>query len=487
VSGGPGRPSASKQHGLAGRRPLAIAIVLGIVIGALFAIAAGGDDDGGYLVRAEFDNGSFVIPGEDVKIAGVKVGAIHDVDLTEDHKAAVVLKIDDPAFVPFREDAGCQIRLQSLIGEQFIECKPTRPRGEGQKLAPELTTIEDGRGEGQHLLPVENNTSPVPIDLIQNIQRLPQREGFRLLINEFGAGLAANGDRLRDAIRRANPALRETDRIVKVLADQDRLLGNLVDNSDQVLAAWAQKRKETAGFIDHAGATAVASAERGDDIERNFERLPTFLRELKPTADSFAGLADQMTPALNNLNSQATAINQTVQRLGPFTNAATPAVTSLGNFADRARELFPAIRPLVGDLRRLGRPARPATNHLAKLFGSVDDTGGIEELMKLIYFYTGSVNGVDELGHYVRSSLTITCAKRQPGNSNSCDSTLSLFGDAASKSAWASASNAPEMPKLEPISEQTVRRDAEAAGYDIDSKDAEPLLDYLLGSTEGAR
>jgi ABC-type transporter Mla subunit MlaD len=432
------------------RRGVTVAIVAGLVIGALFAMAAGDDDGDGYLVRAVFDNGSFVIPGEDVKIAGVKVGAIHDVDLTDDNKAAVVLKIDDPAFQSFREDANCQIRLQSLIGEQFIECQPTRPRKDGEPLPPELAKIEEGRGAGQYLLPVENNTTPVGVDLIQNIQRLPQREGLRLLINELGAGLAGNGERLRDAVRRANPALRETDRVIKVLAEQDRLLGRLVDESDQVLAAWVDKREETADFIDQAGITAAASAERGDDIERNFERLPGFLRELKPTADAFAGLADQMTPALNSLDSEAKAINATVKRLGPFTDALTPSLTSLGTFADRGRELFPEIRPLVGDLAELGRPLRPATDDLAGLFNSFDDTGGIEELMKLIYYYTGTVNGVDAKGHYVRAGVTTTgCSSRSPGQISSCRSTMDDYGSPA-KASMAS----------------------------------EPMLDYLLGSEE---
>lgn len=459
-----GRPSAKKDHGLLGSRPVAIAIAVGLAIGALFAIAAGGDEDDGYLVRAVFDNGSFVIPGEDVKIAGVKVGAIHDVDLTEDHKAAVVLKIDDPAFVPFRKDATCQIRLQSLIGEQFIECKPTRPREDGEPPPPALAEIEDGRGEGQHLLPVENNTSPVPVDLIQNIQRLPQREGFRLLISELGAGVAGNGEELRAALRRTNPALRETDRVIKVLAEQDRLLRRLADNSDRVLAQWVQKRKETADFIDQSGALAVASAERGDDIERNFQRLPGFLRELKPTMASFEGLADQMTPALNSLNSEATAINATIRRLGPFTEAATPALTSLGDFADRARELFPEIRPLVGDLGRLGRPARPAFDDLAKLLGSFDDAGGIEELMKLIYFYTGTVNGVDELGHYVRSTVTTTnCVDRTPIASGGCNSD---FADYQQPRPFVNFSR---------------------AARSSSSAQTEQVLDYLLGPDGGNR
>jgi ABC-type transporter Mla subunit MlaD len=434
--------------------PRVATAVVALLIVTVFATTAASDDDGDqYLVRAIFDNGSFVIPGEDVKIAGVKVGQIHDVDLTDDNKAAVVLRIDDPAYQSFREDAHCMIRLQSLIGEQYIECKPTRPQKDGDPLPPELAKVPEGqRGEGQYLLPVANNTTPVNLDLIQNIQRLPQREGLRLLINEFGAGLAGGGERLRDAVRRANPALRELDRVIKVLAEQDQLLGRLVDESDTVLAAWADKREETADFIDQAGVVATAAAERGDDIERNFERFPTFLRELEPTADAFGGLADQMAPALESLGSQAPAINETIARLGPFSEAATPALVSLGNFGDRARELFPEIRPLIGQLNELGRPARPASDDLAKLFNSIDDTGGVEELMKLIYYYTGTVNGVDKHGHYVRSALTSSnCSVRSPFTQN-CGSDF---------------------------------EDYQPAGGSSVASSSDPMLDYLLGEHGG--
>ncbi len=475
-------PRAQK---LTSGRAIGIAVAVGLAIGVLFNVAAGGDEGDGYLVRAVFDNGSFVIPGEDVKIAGVVVGSIHDVDLTEDNKAAVVLKIDDPAFVPFRKDAQCQIRLQSLIGEQFIECVPTRPRKEGEPLPAELAAIGEGdRGEGEHLLPADNNVTPVGEDLLRNINRLPQREGLRLIVNELGAGLAGNGDRLRDAVRRANPALKEFDGFVKVLADQDRLLGRLIDESDTVLAAWVDKRKETAGFIDQAGATAAAAAERGDDIERNFERFPAFLRELKPTADRFAGMADQMTPALNSLDSQAKAINTMVANTGPFFTAATPALVSLGDFSNRARELFPAIRPLIADLDELGRPLRPATDDLAKLFGSFDDTGGIEELMQLIYFYTGTVNGVDAKGHYARASLRFEgpCLARIPIGPQGCGSTLGQFGDPI-KAAATLASR----PKNSEELKQAIGPTEAIGGIDLNAEDTQPLLDYFFGQQGGGQ
>jgi phospholipid/cholesterol/gamma-HCH transport system substrate-binding protein len=430
------------------RRELLAVVVAGLLIGVLAAAYGGGED--GYRVRAVFDNASFVIPGEDVKVAGVVVGRIDDVDLTPDNKAAVVLQIDDPAFQPFRRDAHCQIRLQSLIGEQYIECEPTRAHEEGGPLPRPLGQIASGPGAGQYLLPVENTTTPVNVDLVNDIYRLPHRERWRLIISELGAGLAGNGEKLRAAVRRANPALRELDRVIATLAEQDRLLAKLVDESDAVLEPWAARRKETAGFIDHAGATATAAAERGDDIERNFERFPPFLRELRPTADRFSAFAAQMTPALENLQENAPAINEAIARLGPFTEAATPAVDTLGDFAGEGRRIFPAIRPLVRDLRDLGRPLRPASRDLAEMFGSFDDAGGVEEFMRFIFFYTNAVNGVDELGHYVRSGLNLSSCVRSGREVGGCEATFDPFGQESAVAARA-------------------------------SRDHEALLEYLLG------
>ncbi|HEY6780014.1 MAG TPA: MlaD family protein [Thermoleophilaceae bacterium] len=419
-------------------RKLLLALAAGLLIGLLVAAAGGGEDDGGYQVRAVFDNASFVIPGEDVKIAGVKVGQIDDVDLTKQNKAVVVLGIKDKAFTPFRADAHCQIRLQSLIGEQYIECEPTSKRKDGAQLPPELPKIDSGDGEGQYLLTIDHTTTPVAVDLINNITRLPQQQRFRLIINELGAGLAGNGPALRAAVRRANPALREFDEVIAILAEQNRVLARLTDESDAVLEPWARTRRQFAGFIDQAGATAAATAERGDDLERNFERLPRFLRELPATADALSGFADQFTPALQELHRNAPAINQTIQETGPFFKAATPAVESLGDFAQRGRTVFPAIRPLVRDIQQLTGPLKPTTTRLADLLGSLDDTGGVEELMRLLFFYTGATNGEDELGHYLRAALRVGCPQRDgSGDRGDCAST---FERARSNEAPAQAS-----------------------------------------------
>jgi ABC-type transporter Mla subunit MlaD len=411
------------------RRGLLV-FLLAAGLGALIA-ASGGGDDNAYRVRAVFDNASFLIPGEDVKIAGVKVGTIERLDLTRANKAAVVLRIDDPAFRPFRSDATCKVGLQSLIGEQFVECTPTQSRGPGVKPAPPLPELRSGPGKGEHLLPVSHTTTPVNADLIFNVMRVPERERFRLIINDLGAGLAGNGSELRQAIRRANPALQQTDRVIAVLARQNRTLGRLVSESDQVLGPLAKRRRELSGFISKSATTAEATAARGDDLERDLQKLPAFLQKLGPAADDFGALADQATPALESLQSHASSINKTVQALGPTARKATPALVALGDTAESAGSVFPELEPTTHKLTGLARPLLPLSMDLADVSSSFDKTGGVEDVMRFIYNYTSSINGEDELGHYIRGALQVNvCSGRVSKVAPGCESNFAKFSGA---------------------------------------------------------
>ena len=190
------------------RRLIAITLVLiAVPLVLVFGVAAKDGGGSGYKVRAIFD---FVraVPGEDVKVAGAKVGSIESLHVTPDNKAAVVLRIDDAGFTPFHANAHCTIRPQSLIGETFAECSP------GSSAAPVLPAIKQGDGKGEHLLPLSHTSSPVDIDEINDIMREPTRERLALIIDEFGTALAGRGQDLNQAIHRANPALRDTDKVL---------------------------------------------------------------------------------------------------------------------------------------------------------------------------------------------------------------------------------------------------------------------------------
>jgi virulence factor Mce-like protein len=383
------------------RRLLAI-VLLAVGIPTVLALGLGAKTDGGsgYQVRAIFDNAAYAVPGEEVRVAGEKVGQIDTLDIADMRKAAVTFSIDTAGFSPFHKDAHCTIRPQSLIGEKYVECTP------GSTNSPVLDVVPDGQpGAGKHLLPLQSTSSPVDIDLIGDINRLPYRQRLAIIINEFGTALAGRGSDLNQAIHRANPALRETDKVLAILANQNKVLADLAVNSDRVLAPLAAKRTRIAHFINAANATGTATAERSADIERTFRDLPGFLRELRPTLQQLGDFADQTTPVLTDLHTAAPDLNRFITALGPFSTSATTSIVSLGKATVIGRPAIVKSLPLTRQLAGFAKNALPVSKNLASLTRSFDKTGGIERLMDYIFFQVTAINGFDGVSHYLRASL----------------------------------------------------------------------------------
>jgi len=374
-----------------------------LVVVVLLAISAGGSS-GAYAVRAIFDDAGNIISGENVKIDGVKVGTVGSVTPTPQAKAAVVLNIDNPGFKDFRADASCTVRPQALIGEKFVDCLPTQPRVEGTPLPPPLQTIPNGQeGAGEKLLPVQNTHSPVDIDLIGDISRLPERQRLTIIINELGAGLAGRGSDLREVLRRANPALQELDRVLAILAGENHVLAKLAVDSDRALAPFAAVRNRVADFIAQSNTVAVATANHRGALERNLADFPPFLKQLGPSMEHLARFADQTTPVFTDLGVAAPGIDQAFTHLAAFSNSTSAFFQSLGKTAQVSGPALASIQPLLGRLQALGSAGKPFAGNLSELLSSLRSSGGLERILDFIFLGTGAANGYDALGHFLRS------------------------------------------------------------------------------------
>jgi len=425
--------------------------VVAVVVAAVVAVGAGGSNSGDYKVRAIFNNATFLIPGEDVKVAGAKVGKVDSLDVTPDLRAAAVLDITDSGFKDFRRDAQCAIRLQSVIGEKLVECSPTQPRPEGTPPPPPLQKIPKGQpGAGQYLLPVDRTVTPVGEDLTRTVFRLPYRQRFSIILNEFGAGLAGRGTDLRKVIRGANPALREFDSVIQILAKQNKVLAEGAKNGDKVLAEWAARRTQVADFIVQANIAAQATAERGADLERNFALFPKFFAELRPTMARLGALSDQMLPVFNNLEKVAPDVSRILIALGPFSLAGIPAFKSLGAAAQTGGPAFVAAKPTVETLGRFTAKANGVTKNLASLLTSFDQTKGVSYLVNTIFNLAMSVNGYDDFGHYLRTTLLAGCNSLATTLNQACSANF-INGSSNSASAANASRNRP-LTALEKLS-----------------------------------
>ena len=333
------------------RRIVAVAAVL-IAVGALFTVttAASNHKRPAYLVRAIFDDASFAVAGEDVRVAGANVGT-HPVAGRHgtSKRAAVTLAINDLRFAPFHANATCAIRPQSLIGEQYVDCDP------GTSNTPPLSKITQGPGTGSYYLPVTRTSSPIDSDIVQDISTEPVRESLAVIINELGTGLAARGSDLNAVIHRANPALGDTDQVLKILARQNHTLAQLATDSDAVLAPLARERHQLAGFVTQANTTSVASAQRAADISAHVQRVPV-VPAPAAAADGRSGHAGRPGHAADDQPGPERGGRRTaVRQPDPVRDKARTALIDLGASAQQSQPALVATLPLA---QRLGGWAR---------------------------------------------------------------------------------------------------------------------------------
>jgi ABC-type transporter Mla subunit MlaD len=395
------------------RRLALIAALLGSGI-AYLAGSAGAEDTHSY--RIELDNAFGIVQRSEVRVAGVTQGEVTDLDVNAGKRAVLTVEVSGP-LSQFGEDTTCSSEPQSLIAEYFIDCEP---KGD---------PLPDGG-----LIPVEQTEQTVQPDLVQNTLREPYKRRLQLLVNEFGTALAGNPENLNAAIRRGAPALREFGAAVDILADQNRIIRGLNEDSDRIMALLAERRGDVVRFVQEARDTAATSADRRADLSRDFNLLDDFLAELRPTMVELGRLARAQTPLLADLRAAAPDLNRLAENLPPFNAATELSLESLGDAGVVGRRALRKGRDEIRQLKRAGKKAPATGEYLADFLRDLDDprravqidaragrdTGrartkpgtretmgytGLEGLLNYVYYQAGSLNQFDRISHMLHFSL----------------------------------------------------------------------------------
>lgn len=405
------------------RRLLAIATVLGASAAAV-VLSGATEESQGKKYWVQFDNAFGIVEGGDFRIGAVRAGTTGDMRLTgsEPYKVEVEVEVTEPGFDSLREDASCRVANQSLIGEYYVDCE----------LGVAGTEIEDGG-----TVPVEQTSSAIPPDLIANVMRRPFRERWRLILSELGVGLAGRPDELNEVIRRAHPALREITETTAILRRQNRTLRDFIVDADRVSAAVEPKKEEVARWAQEASETAEIQASRADELAAQWNRLPRFLGELRPTLAQLESTADEQIPFLRRLRSAAPDLHRFLVALEDFAPASLRSTRALGDAAVTGRRAVREAREEVAELRDLASKAPRLAKPLRQFLQTIDDRGrsvegdplhlqtsppapdktaaqpgkgftGMEALMNYIYYQTLGINGFDQVSHFLRIVLLQT-------------------------------------------------------------------------------
>ena len=122
---------------------LGLFVTLAVLAAAIILEMLGGIDDfrPGKHVIALFNNVQDLKVGDRVKMAGVEIGRVQDIQLTN-NKVMVVMKVRPKAEAEVKTDSLATIKFTGLLGQNFVSIDFGTPRGEPLKDKQFISTAE---------------------------------------------------------------------------------------------------------------------------------------------------------------------------------------------------------------------------------------------------------------------------------------------------------------------------------------------------------
>ena len=238
--------------------------------------------------KAVFADATGVVKGDDVRVAGVKVGSVSDVEIVERTRALVSFTVDDTTSISGATLA--LIRYRNLVGQRYLSL--SEGIGDGRRL-PEGATIPLERTQGALDLtllfngfkPLFQALSPADINkLSYEIVQVFQGEGGTLesLLGHTASvtqTLAARDQVIGDLIDNLNEVLVH-------VGDRDEQLGRLITSFRDLVGGLKKDRNAILSSLDEVSALSVETADLVSSIRKPFVRDIEGLRQVAGNLDA---------------------------------------------------------------------------------------------------------------------------------------------------------------------------------------------------------
>ena len=282
-------------------------LATGVLVATIGNVSFGGSRE----YKAEFVDATGVVKGDDVRVAGVKVGVVKGVEIYDRTRALVTFTVEDKAAVTGATNAA--IRYRNLVGQRYINL--TQEIGDSTRLEEGATIPASKTSPALDLTVLFNGFKPLfqalsPSDLNQlsyEIVQVFQGEGGTL------EGL-----------------LGHTASVTQTLADRDEVISALIDNLNEVL--------------DHIG-------DRDDQLTELIQTFRTFIGGLKDDRKAILGSLDEISALSVETADLVNGIRE------PFVEDIKQLRRFAGNLDRNKSEIDRALQVLPIKLTKVGRTA----------------------------------------------------------------------------------------------------------------------------------
>jgi len=166
--------------------------------------------------RAVFESASMLVKGDAVRVAGVSVGKVTDVEIHDRKYALVSFKINGD--VPISTTSKAEIRFLNLVGNRYMAVTPGESAG--KPLAENATLPISQTEPALNLTELFNGFQPL-------FQALQPDQVNQLSLNIIKVMQGEGGT--------INSLLRNTSSLTNALADNDEVIGSVIDNLSAML------------------------------------------------------------------------------------------------------------------------------------------------------------------------------------------------------------------------------------------------------------
>ena len=302
-----------------------------------------------FQLRAEFKDAQAVIPGQGqtVRVAGVKVGDIGEVEL-KDGRAVITMNLDPGYEDLVHEDATLLLRPRTGLKDMFLELDP------GSKRARLL--------EENEMIPVENTAPDIDPDEVLAALDQDTRDYLKLLISGAGKGLDGRAEDLRETLKRFEPLHRDVARVTEAIAERREELARLVHNYSELTNELADKDGELARLVAASERVFSAFASEEQNVSETLAKLPSALRQTESTLVKVQDLGRVLGPSLDSLRPAFRQLDETNREVLPFVREAAPILE------ERIRPFVRRARPYLEELRPAAERLSDAAPHLTESF-----------------------------------------------------------------------------------------------------------------------
>jgi phospholipid/cholesterol/gamma-HCH transport system substrate-binding protein len=347
-----------------------IFVLLGLIVLTFFTFKVskwGLIAEKGYRLTVDFDTAAGLEPKSDVKMAGVPIGKVEEIQLVG-NRARLILRIQQGIRIPI--DSIGSIQTQGLLGEKYVEILPGK---DAQRNLP---------AGGQ----VANTISPTNLDeMVRKLSAIGDdvKKFTESLSATFGTeeGKKALGDILRD--------VRETTASLKIVVQgNEQRFGRILANIDRLSADLSD-----------------ISATNKQDVRATIANLRVFSDTLKSETPGLVRKLEEMSERVSNIaGDNRENLKESIANL-------KIASARLDNTLDAAGKVMAKIDRGEGSLGKLVNDNTAHTSLTDALDGINRYVRKADQLKTFIDYHLEWQQGPSEFKHFVNLRLQPTADK----------------------------------------------------------------------------